>query len=536
MKQPHLLILLILCVTLAACRPDPTTPPAAATATTTQPTPTPPAVAEPGTNQPAATETANSASSLPASTLFDVDWNDREPFRAGLIDSQQAILDQLPGASVYHLALTIEDSLTGISGRLELHHTNTENVALDHLYFHLFPNLLGGTITISNAQVNGNSVAPAFESLNDSVMQLPLPAPLAPGDAAVVAMDFLVTVPSAGGRNYGVFAYANNILALAHAYPVIAVYDDDGWNVDPPAENGDVLYAGTSFYLVHITAPANHVVVAGGVEIGREANTATQRLTFAAGPMRDFYAAVSHDYTAISRNAGQTQINSYAPAGLAEGAELALGYAAAALESYQDRFGAYPFTELDVVTTATLALGIEYPGIIVNTMGMYDLEQAGGGRSNRTVLEATTAHEVAHQWFYALVGNDQLDEPWLDESLTQYATLLYFRDHYGPAGGEGYYQSLEQRWQRVDNAGIAIGQPVSAYDGAEYSAIIYGRGPIFVDTLAQTMGQETFNAFLRDYVATFRWEIATTAAFKQLAESHCTCDLTPLFEEWVYRN
>jgi hypothetical protein len=26
-----------------------------------------------------------------------------------------------------------------------------------------------------------------------------------------------------------------------------------------------------------------------------------------------------------------------------------------------------------------------------------------------------------------------------------------------------------------------------------------------------------------------------TAGFKQLAERHCPCDLTPLFEEWVYK-
>ena len=540
MKRQYHLILLLLWASLAACRPDLTTRPAAtppaALPTTIQLTPTTPAVTEPGNNEPVATPAASTPSSLPASTLFDVDWNDREPFRAGLIDGEQAILAQLPGASTYHLVLTIEDSLTVVSGRMEVHYTNTESVSLDRLYFHLFPNLLGGSMAISNAQVNGNTIVPAFESVNDSIMQLPLAEPLAPGGAAVAAMDFLVTVPTESGRNYGVFAYINDVLALAHAYPIIAVYDDGGWNIEAPAEAGDVLYADTSFYLVRITYPADHVVVAGGVEIGREAGAATQSITFAAGPMRDFYAAISNSYTAVSQRVGQTQINSYAPAEVAEGAELALGHAAAALESYGDRFGPYPFTELDVVTTATLALGIEYPGIIVNTMGLYDLEQESGGRANRTVLEATTAHEVAHQWFYSLIGNDQLDEPWLDESLTQYATLLYFRDRYGPAGGEGFYQSLEQRWQRVENAGIAIGQPVSAYDGAEYSAIVYGRGPIFVDTLAQAMGQETFNAFLRDYAATFRWGIATTAAFKELAESHCTCDLTPLFEEWVYGN
>lgn len=32
-------------------------------------------------------------------------------------------------------------------------------------------------------------------------------------------------------------------------------------------------------------------------------------------------------------------------------------------------------------------------------------------------LPALVAHELSHQWFYALVGNNQATDPWLDESL-----------------------------------------------------------------------------------------------------------------------
>ena len=90
-------------------------------------------------------------------------------------------------------------------------------------------------------------------------------------------------------------------------------------------------------------------------------------------------------------------------------------------------------------------------------------------------------------------------------------------------------------WERVDNEPIPIGMPVADYEEAEYSAIVYGRGPVFVRELEETMGRETFDAFMRDYLATFRWGNSTTAAFRELAESHCNCDLGPLFEQWVYR-
>lgn len=132
-------------------------------------------------------------------------------------------------------------------------------------------------------------------------------------------------------------------------------------------------------------------------------------------------------------------------------------------------------------------------------------------------------------------GNDQVDEPWLDEALVQYATLLYYGDVYGPPGKAGFRRSLERRWERVDRAGIPIGMPVRDYWPAEYSAIVYSRAPLFIEALAETTGQDTFGRFLRDYYRTYRWGIATADDFKQLAEHHCACNLTPLFGDWVYR-
>jgi aminopeptidase N len=149
-------------------------------------------------------------------------------------------------------------------------------------------------------------------------------------------------------------------------------------------------------------------------------------------------------------------------------------------------------------------------------------------------MESTTAHETAHQWFYNLVGNDQLNEPWLDEATAQYATWKYFADRYGEQNGLGYYESLRGRWERIEFADIPIGMPAEAYDGVEYGAIVYGRGPIFLDDLAQEMGRDTFDAFMRDYAESFAWRIATSEDFQALAEENCACDLTELFEAAVY--
>ncbi len=74
---------------------------------------------------------------------------------------------------------------------------------------------------------------------------------------------------------------------------------------------------------------------------------------------------------------------------------------------------------------------------------------------------------------------------------------------------------------------------MSSYTSREYVAIVYGRGPFFFLALRQQIGQAAFDRLMHDYAHEFAWKIATTDSFKQLAEQHCACDLTPIFSEWV---
>lgn len=461
-------------------------------------------------------------------------WDDRTEYATGLIDAQQGVLAELDGAPVYHMIIEIDDSLTTVRGRLAVHYTNQEGIDFGEIYFHLHPNLLDGAIEVADVTVNGAHVTPELEA-GDTVMRVPLPQPLAPGEAAVIDMVFETTVPTDIGRNYGILAYADDVLALAHFYPMLAVYDEEGWNITPADVQGDVTYSDTGFYRVQVSAPQDLVLVGGGLAVEESSDGGRQTVTYVAGPMRDFYLAASPFYEAVSRTVGETTINSYAPPQFREGAEMALDTAASALASLGERLAPYPYTEFDIVTTPTAALGVEYPGIIANTIRMYDPDAgSSSGVPNSVLLESTTAHEAGHQWFYSLVGNDQLDEPWLDEALTQYATYLYYLDRYGPSGGEGYMAAMEGRWDRLDRAQIPIGLPVDAYEGPEYGAIVYGRGPVFVRALADEMGQEAFDALLRGYVAQNQWGVGTTAEFRALAEAACGCDLSAIFAEWVY--
>ncbi len=508
-------------------------PPAVPTATPASspgPALTPAATAAPtspsATQVPTATAPVQAGrGSPPAPRLFDTAWDDRSIFALGLVKSEQSALQALPGASIYHIDLTLSDDLTRLKGREEVRYTNTEDVALEEVYFRLFPNLADGASQVSNVTVNGEPVQPHFK-LRNSAMSVPMAPALQPGEQVVIAMDFDVTVPTEPGGNYGTFAMTDGILALAHAYPMIAVYDQTGWNVEIAPQIGDVAYADSSYYLVRVNAPAGQRLLTSGREVDRQEKGERQTTTFAAGPVRDFYLVSSDGFVEASRKVGETTIRAFAPANVKDVNETGLGFAAKAFETYSDLVGVYPFTELDVVGTPTLAGGVEYPGLVVIALSLYD--------PSNNYFEAVAAHEVGHQWFYSTVGDDQVDEPWLDESLTQYLTLRYYGKLYGQSGYDGFRSYLNDRWHSVKNVDKPIGLPVAAYSEEEYSAIVYGKGPLFFEALAQKMGDARFDAFLKDYYQAFKYGNSTSKSLQQLAEKHCGCNLAPLFQEWVY--
>jgi aminopeptidase N len=193
------------------------------------------------------------------------------------------------------------------------------------------------------------------------------------------------------------------------------------------------------------------------------------------------------------------------------------------VENLQASVGPYPFTELDIVDAPGAFGGIEYPGLIL--IGVIGPEYD---------YEIVIAHEVGHQWFYSLIGDDQLLEPWLDEAAASYTEVLY--EEY-TRGSRAAAQALDGFWQYLDftqDPTAPIGWPIEAYPGDDYYPIVYGKGPLFFDALRRELGDETFFNFLRAYFAEQRYGFATTRAFHASAEAACACELDELFDLWVY--
>ncbi len=454
---------------------------------------------------------------------------DRPIFRSGLIKTKQTLVERLEPAPFYQISLEIPDDFSPLKGRERVEYINTSDRPLPDICLRLYHNaMIHFKCVLSSVKVNGTVVQPISE-FHGAVAKLPLAKPLKPGEKALVDLEFEMSIRvEREGEYYLIIGYISRMLVLPVFYPVIPVHNQTGWSTAPLQMWGDETFHDAAFYVVRVVAPSSLTLVGSGIPVKTERQGDRQVVTFALGPGRDFYLAAAADLTVSSAKLGETAVNSYAFAERKEAAKKALGYALKALEVFGNLFGPYPYTEFNLVSIPMLTGAMEYSGLVGVAFAEYEPER-------ETKLEYVIVHELAHQWFYNIVGNDQVDEPWLDEALAQFATLLYFRSVHGSEAAEGIRKSWEDLWDEGLRAKIPIGRPSSSYRTAKtYKAIIYGRGPLFLAALEDRMGREKFAAFLSDYVRTHEWKIATTESFKDLAERHCGCDLTSLFEEYVY--
>ncbi len=464
---------------------------------------------------------------VPSSNVFDLAWEATAPFSADITTaSTQAALADTP---VYHIDLRLSDDLQLLTGYQEIYYPNQTGVTLNDLVLRLFPNLTGATMVVNVLRLNGAeiSVSGRLEQ-QESILRVPLAGGLEPGAAVVVSLNFTLSIPDAE-RFYGRFGRYPDLISFAHSYPQVAMYlPNRGWDTRVPVDYADPVFALAARYVVDIEAPSGQTLVTSGVGIGGAApatDPGRQRLRVAAGPARDFYWVSASNYQRQQRQVGNTLVNSYAPAELSSGSSAALDITEASLRLFNDLLGPYPFREFDIVAVPLEAGGMEHPGVVSVTNSFY--------RDPSGFFETIVAHEVAHQWFYNIVGNDQLGEPWLDEATAQYLTLRYYRDVYGEARAEQFRRDLERYWSIVDFAETPIGLASDDYNSRSYTGIVYGRGPLFFSALEARIGTAALDAGLRDYYQAQQWQNGSADALKNALENACGCTLSDLFATWV---
>jgi hypothetical protein len=471
------------------------------------------------------------------STVLGQEWDNAAAYRQALIVSEGEAVEQLDSAPIYHMALTISDGLDMVRGEQEVRYTNRTGRPLDELYFRLVPNLTDNQLTVSQVTVNGLPVVitPTQEN-KPSLLRLALTETLLPGEQAVIYMAFQLELGSTRTALNGTLGLIDEVLTLSHFHPTVAVYQDDKWQLDQPV-HGIAAPAENSFYLVQVTSANQLPVIASGLEIGRDIAGSQQRLTFAAGPIGQFYLTASEHYTvALSQMVGDTKVTSYAYAEHLTGqARTALGYAVAALQTLNERYGTYPFTQLHIVGTPTLAVtqpAMVHPGIILTDLNQYESVYTFGERS----LESAVMFGITQQWFGRILGPNRLKDPWLSESLGEFLTRAMMTELYGREAADKQQVNYLSAHDRAYT--IPIGLTAHSYTLGDYLATMYGRGPDFLYILSHTIGEDVWELILRDYYQTYKWDgrsPPTTESFQQLAEERCNCHLDNFFANWVER-
>jgi len=424
----------------------------------------------------------------------------------------------------YDIELTLHPDTAEVRGSQLITYTNAEQEALDAVVLRLLPNApgYGGTMTVTHLLLSEQSVVPETRQ-EGTVMRVPLEPPLEPGRMVKLSMDFAVEVPTTAISGHGLFSYIRGVMALPTVYPLIPVYDERGWHTNIAPVHGDDVFSDVAIYNVTVTAPSGFTLVATGACDDREEGTRVCE----AAPMRDFTVILGENYERAAKKTRGVVINSYFYEWHRPGGEKALDVAVGALEAFSDLFGPYPYTELDVVETPNYLGGMEYSGLVVVEDGLYPAI---------STVEWLTAHEVAHQWWMVVVGNDQVNEPWLDEALTQYSTMLYYEAAYGKGRAEAIRNSVFlQTYEALKRAGrdMPAGLAADAYPPGLYFDIVYDKGALYFHELRERLGDDVFFDMLRTYYSRHRYQIATSETFLDTVEDVTGDRHQDLYEKWI---
>jgi hypothetical protein len=439
-----------------------------------------------------------------------------------LIPAEREILATLDDPPRYTLDVVVDFEALKVTGTAEIQYTNNEDEALDAIYLRLYPNAEyyeEGATRIDALNVDGDAAAFTFEDADGTILRVPLPAPLAPDEQTTLQVAFTVTVPRRSDR----FGYDEGVMSLGHWYPMLAVYDDEGWNLDPYVALGDAFYSDVAFYTVYLTVPDGTVAAASGVETGRILGQPSRvTIAYVSGATRDFALALSSDYQTVSAQIEDTLVTSYYLPGHEQGGRRALQVAVDAVEVYNARFGRYPYTELDVAETSFTVMGapggMEFPGIVFIGSEFY---QPGGFFASE--LDVVVAHEVAHQWWYGIVGNNQVDEPWLDEAFATYASIIYAEDKQDPQVAEMILLSQAvlpyQLVQMLGQDG-PLQSSLLDYSGdlITYQSIVYSKGALFLARLRDLLGDEDFFALLQHHYQAHQYQLLAPEDFRRSIE------------------
>jgi hypothetical protein len=379
----------------------------------------------------------------------------------------------------YSLDIAYESDRFMLAGSERITLRNTGPAPLDRVWLRTWGNAFGGCDRpYVSAALQGGGRA-GEQRAGCTALEVVLDAPLAPGAETELVMRIQVTAPPRPDR----FGRFDGAAYFGNALPVLAVADEDGWSLPPYTFHGDAFNSLVADWDVRLLRRGAQAATTGrAVSEGDDTIRSTARA-------RDFMVVAGPLHETAAR-AGDVTVRHWAVGREDPGeASRAIRVARTALRGYARRLGPYRRDELDIVegprrVARGAGLAMEYPELVISP-------------STFPIL----AHEIAHQWWYGIVGDDEYAEPWLDESFANYS-MFRLTGRFPSCPRQPYRPALTSSMDAFERAG----------DKA-YFSIVYRGGPCSLRTVERALGRSRFDRLLRRVVHDHRDGVLTTAAF-----------------------
>ena len=433
------------------------------------------------------------------------------------------------------------------------------------IYFHLYPNLRTGDqpfpfnapaadsdeprIDILEVRA-GASDTLLFSALDDqaTTLRVNLREPVAPEASTEVVIKFKGSVPEIDRdetsltthivkqvsaaylseretrRARDINFHCRGVMLLGTAYPVLAVHDGDEWRRKLEPSVGDFVFNESADYEVTVTTNQGVEVFTSGTETGPKSEKNGQ--TFTASALRDFAILAGRGLRSEHTEIEGVTVRSIYLAEHERVGKRTLGVAANALRVFTSLFGPLPFKTISIAE-APLVAGLgscEFSGMNIIASAYYvDFDSPAVRNLPEIIreqrpsveesLEWAVAHLVAHQWWGAAVGNDPAREPLLDEALSAWSSLLYYKKTYGEEKAavilDDQVRGVYRLYRTFGGDDMDANRPSRDYRNTfQYAAIVSAKGAMMFVDLTKTLGEEKIFAALRNYYQTHLYEIA----------------------------
>jgi hypothetical protein len=390
-------------------------------------------------------------------------------------------------APAYDVALEGSDRGFRWTGRETISFTNPGTAPLDRIWIRLWGNGGFGCRGKRHVRIaNVAGAAPGDPAMFCTAIPLRLAAPLARGARGSVSFDVDIRVPDQADR----FGHGRRVALLSNAIPVLAHLEGGAWRLDRYFPIGEAWTYPIADWTVRLDAPRGVRVAAPGVlqpdgsrrlERGRD-------YSFAAGRMRSLHARIAGVDVTVWGAQGRLR--------------HVLALTRKRLPRLAALYGPYGWPDLQIVVTPHAFM--EHTGLIMTSPQDY-----------------VVTHELAHEWWYALISNDQAEAPWLDEAFASYAERA--------AGAQrGRWCRRPGPDARLVTRGIAFFRE-RVFDG--YGEI-YSEGACLLDVLRARMGAGRFDAALRAYAVANRYGWSTAAKFRAAMDAASPVPLADLWRRY----